>query len=191
MWITFIAIATLALAGQPALAQIQRYDPNSGRYYTSDLFAPTTPPTPNPCRLDASRTRNVASPIGRQSGGQVPAGMGAQVGTTESASGSASGQHNIPRWAIWPCTRAVPVRAIPSPSPIGGRNSTERHAQAGFAGAERCARPNRYRASARRRCGRQQPAILPLQADRGQLPREIGAGVEPDAIGQFLDIVAD
>ena len=95
----FIAIATLALAGQPALAQIQRYDPNTGKYFTSDPFASAAPAVPNPNRLDPSASRATTSQ-GRQRLGssQANSGNGGSLNIPGMTTGqqSASGQQFVP-----------------------------------------------------------------------------------------------
>jgi hypothetical protein len=56
-----IAIAVLALASQPAAAQIDRYDPTTGKYVTSDPFAQPHPSGPSPYRLNPRVARNMSA----------------------------------------------------------------------------------------------------------------------------------
>ena len=59
-----IAFAVLALAAQPVLAQIERYDAGSGKYVTSDPFAqPASPPSPYRLNPRISRNGSVAQQV--------------------------------------------------------------------------------------------------------------------------------
>lgn len=82
-----LAIALLTQAGQPALAQIERYDANSGKYVTSDPFAQTAPSAPSPYRLNP---RNSQNGVHRSAAGGQQAPSTAVRGAGVSASGSAT-----------------------------------------------------------------------------------------------------
>jgi len=67
----------MVAAGQPGLAQVERYDPYSGRYIVSDPFGTVIPATPNPNRLNPRISRDITSPVGQGAGAQqVPSANG-------------------------------------------------------------------------------------------------------------------
>jgi hypothetical protein len=80
-----LIVATMLIqVGQPALAQIEKYDPNSGKYVTSDPFAQQTPSAPSPYRLNPRVSRNsVPQPApGMQ---EIPGKAAPGVGVSASA----------------------------------------------------------------------------------------------------------
>ncbi|WP_454884435.1 hypothetical protein [Sphingomonas oryzagri] len=79
-----IAIALLMQAGQPALAQIEKYDANSGKYVTSDPFAQSTPSAPSPYRLNPRVSRN-SVPQSAQGAQQTPSTAVPGAGASASA----------------------------------------------------------------------------------------------------------
>ncbi|MBA2935123.1 hypothetical protein HZF05_13580 [Sphingomonas sp. CGMCC 1.13654] len=87
-----MAMAITALASQAAQAQIDKYDPTTGKYVTSDPFAPpATDPSPNRInRRISPAAQSMGAPGGPQTagaaaGGTSVAGSGSTAGSTGSA----------------------------------------------------------------------------------------------------------
>jgi len=90
-----IAIAIIALASQSALAQIDKYDPNSGKYVTSDPFAPPGSSGPSPYRLNPRVSRNLSLPPAALNP-QVPAASVPTGGAPTPAAAAPAAQPLVP-----------------------------------------------------------------------------------------------
>lgn len=90
-----IAVIVCALAVKPALAQIDKYDPNTGKYVTSDPFAQPAPAAPNPYRVNP-RTANGGSFRSAPAVRQLPGAAVAGTGGSASVAAPASPQQLVP-----------------------------------------------------------------------------------------------
>lgn len=88
----WIGLAMAALASQSAVAQIERYDVNSGKYVTSDPFAQPTPDTPNPYRLNPRTSNNIIP----QAGPNPPRPNAGAAGAPAATAGTASPSQLVP-----------------------------------------------------------------------------------------------